>query len=153
VERHGSEALLRYNLPAGSLPFVERKAAYANQLVDVIWNQDLSRPLFSNYWSGANGWYRVAYDPGNGSCRQGKAPFSLSSSFPEGGFIGWQSYNPTLCRLGQRLFSLSLSIDPQDTAWFKKYYQHLWFYNAFSPLSSFKKIQFYSSLVGCTDTD
>ena len=50
-------------------------------------NGDATQPLFSNYWSGVNGWYRVAYDNGADQCREGYPPYGLTDSFPTGGYL------------------------------------------------------------------
>lgn len=77
-ERNGSQACSTFAFPVGVLPSRQVRDTYANQLVDVIWNQDSKYPLFSNYWGGAKGWYRVAYKPGNDSCRLGYPPLGMS---------------------------------------------------------------------------
>lgn len=57
VELNGSEAMSSYRMVVGVLPSGRVRAAFANQLADVIRNQDLHCPLFSNYSGRANGWY------------------------------------------------------------------------------------------------
>ena len=147
VERHRLKTLLRYSLPAGSLPSAEVRAAYANQLVDVIWNQDPQRPLFTNYWSGANGWYRVAYDPGNGDCRMGAPPYGLTSAFAQGGFTTWGGTNDILRNLGERIYRLSISTDSSDRSWIAKYYPRLAVSDMSPGVMQLGKIQFLSSLI------
>lgn len=61
--------------------------ALAKQVLVKVWNQDLAAPLFANYWSGDNGWYRVAYVNQTGRCYPGTPPYGLSSSVPLGGFL------------------------------------------------------------------
>jgi hypothetical protein len=80
--------------------------AFAKNLVAKVWNGDSQFPLFANYWNGANGWYRVAYDNGTGQCREGTPPFGLTASFPEGGYAAWSRYQPTIGRLGFQLYAL-----------------------------------------------
>jgi hypothetical protein len=147
VERHRLKTLLRYGLPAGSLPSAEVRAAYANQLVDVIWNQDQQRPLFTNYWSGANGWYRVAYNPGNGDCRTGAPPYGLTSAFAQGGFLTWGGTHEILRKLGERIYRLSLSTVSIDQAWMKTYYPQLTASEAAPGFRQLGKIQFLASLI------
>ena len=90
-----------------------------------FWNQDYTYPFFANYWGGANGWYRVAYKPVNGSCRIGNPPFGLSSAFPQGGFVAWAAYKPLLGELGVSLFRLSSSTCPADQEFIRRYYLQL----------------------------
>jgi len=91
----------------------------------VVWNGDKENPLFSNYFSGANGWYRVAYDIGIGQCREGTPPFGLTISFPTGGYITWARHNPTIGLLGQRLYELTSSKDGKVNPFIIKYYPGL----------------------------
>ena len=147
VERHGSQALLRYGLEAGNLPSAEVRAAYANQLADVIWNQDPRRPLFTNYWSGANGWYRVAYDPGNGACRIGASPYGLTAAFAQGGFITWGSTHHALGMLGKKIYYLSISTNSADLAWIAMYYPLLAVSDMAPGSMQMGKIQFLPSLI------
>jgi hypothetical protein len=114
--------------------------AFANTLVEIVWNGSERAPLFSNYWSGANGWYRVAYDDGTGQCREGIPPFGLTDSFPTGGYVIWAKYNSTVGVLGKQLYSSLHSSKPEDTAFITHYYSQLR-----TPLG---KIMFFPSLVG-----
>ena len=125
VYRLGNAASETYAIEPGVLPGRSIQTAYANQLVQVIWNQDVEKPLFANYWSGANGWYRVAYDPGNRTCRLGTPPFGLSSAFAQGGFIIWGVDSPMLASLGLSLYSATVSRPPADQAWLAKYYPEI----------------------------
>jgi hypothetical protein len=147
VERHRPQALLRYGLETGSLPSTDVRAAYANQLADVVWNQDSRRPLFTNYWSGANGWYRVAYDPGNGACRIGNPPYGLTSAFAQGGFMTWGGTHDILRKLGERIYWLSLSTLSTDQAWMRTYYTQLTASEAAPGFKQLGKIQFLASLI------
>ena len=72
------------------------RAAYVIQLADVIWNQDHTYLLVSNYWGSANGWSRVAYKPVNGSCLIVNPPYGLTSAFPQAGFVARNLYQPLL---------------------------------------------------------
>jgi hypothetical protein len=68
--------------------------------------------LFSNYWSGANGWYRVGYDErGSGKPAEGVPPYGLTKSLPTGGYITWAKYNPVIAIIGKRLYELINSTD------------------------------------------
>lgn len=114
-----------FSLTDAQLPSSELTKAFANTLIAVIWNGDMEYPLFSNYFSGANGWYRVAYDIGTGQCREGYPPFGLTVSFPTGGYITWARYNPTIGLLGQRLYELTSSADGKANPFIIKYYPGL----------------------------
>ncbi|MBS0211958.1 MAG: hypothetical protein JSR26_02090 [Proteobacteria bacterium] len=89
------------------------QVAFANQLEAVIWNHDQNNPLFSNFWDGRNGWYRAGYENGTGECRPGQPPYSLTGSFPTGGYVQWGIKNKTIRMLGERIYQL---IDDKDTA-------------------------------------
>ena len=122
-------------------------SAFANTLVAVIWNGDTRKPLFSNYWSGANGWFRVAYDNGTGQCREGYPPYGLTDSFPTGGYSTWAQHRPVIGLLGQRLYDLINAPNDTNSPFIMKYYP------AFSKLASAQnralaKIMFFPSLVG-----
>lgn len=104
-------------LPAKSLP-----SAFANTLVAVIWNGDTAKPLFSNYWSGANGWYRVAYRQRSGKCNEGNPPYFLTGAFPTGGYIAWARYNPVIGQLGKTLYKLMNDPSEENSAFIERYY-------------------------------
>ena len=99
--------------------------AFANQIVDVIWNKDEHYPLFSNFWDGSNGWYRAGYDNGTGSCRPGEAPYSLAWSFPTGSYPQWGALNSTIRALNLQLYALFNSTDPKAQEFVSKYYPSL----------------------------
>jgi hypothetical protein len=107
------------------LPAMRLPAAFANTLVSAVWNGDTDRPLFSNYWSGANGWFRVAYDNGTGQCREGSPPYGMSDSFLTGGYVTWARYQPVIGRLGRRLYELADSQEPEDAQFIARYYPAL----------------------------
>ena len=148
VERNGFQARSTFDFPVGLLPSRQVTDAYANQLVDVIWNQDPKYPLFANYWGGANGWHRVAYKPGNGSCRLGNPPSGLSSAIAQGGFLTWAKTSPPLRKLSKRLFEWSNSIFLYDQKTTSKYYSKLIVPDAVHASKQYGKLQFLSSLVG-----
>lgn len=113
-------ALSDKDLPAGDLT-----KRFANNLVAVVWNGDMNRPLFSNYWSGANGWFRVAYDNGTGNCREGYPPYGMSEAFLTGGYITWAQYQPVIGEIGKRFFRLDKKPDEAMTSFMLKYYPSL----------------------------
>jgi hypothetical protein len=132
-------------LPPSGLPL-----AFANTLVAVIWNGDSSEPLFSNYWSGANGWYRVGYDRGIGQCREGSPPYGLSDAFPTGGYATWAQYRPVIGLLGQRLYDLISNPDGPKYSFIVKYYPSL-SKSARDQERNLSKFMFLPSLVGVAD--
>lgn len=99
--------------------------AFANQIMDKIWNKDRQYPLFSNFWDGSNGWYRAGYENGTGSCRPGQRPYSLAVAFPTGSYPQWGSFNSTILMLSKRLYLLLHSTDPAAKAFMGKYYRAL----------------------------
>lgn len=104
---------------------VRLQRAFANQIVDKIWNKDRQYPLFSNFWDGHNGWYRAGYENGTGSCRPGQRPYSLAFAFPTGSYPQWGSFNSTILSLSKRLYLLLHSTDPAAKAFMGKYYRAL----------------------------
>jgi hypothetical protein len=78
--------------------------------------------LFTNYWSGANGWFRVAYDNGTGQCQEGYPPYGMSDAFLSGGYITWERYRPVIGILGRRLHQLIDSPRAQDRRFICRYY-------------------------------
>jgi len=101
---------------AGSvpLPSEEIQRNFARQIRTRVWNQDEKYPLFTNYLSGANGWYRVNYDNGTGRCFEGYPPYGLSDAFPTGGYAQWMSYDPKLKRIAVRILDLLQSNRKED---------------------------------------
>lgn len=106
LERNRSAIATQYGLGPAELPPAGLAAAFAATLVGRVWNGDAAQPLFANYWSGANGWYRVAYDNGTGKCREGYPPYGMSDAFLTGGYIAWARYQPVIALLGRRLYAL-----------------------------------------------
>ena len=147
LERNRSNLSKTFNLKDNQLPPADSAPAFANALVSVVWNGDKAAPLFTNYWSGANGWYRVAYDNGTGLCREGYPPFGLTDSIPTGGYFVWAKYNPTVGVLGKQLYSLMNSAKASDTLFVTKYYPSL-SHSASVQNRALSKIMFLPSLVG-----
>jgi hypothetical protein len=115
----------RFLPDARELPSANLTQSFANNLVGAVWNGDSDYPLFSNYWSGANGWYRVAYRGALGKCREGEPPYALSSAFLTGGYITWSRYRPVIGRLGKRLYTLLDSREEKGAEFIGKYYSAL----------------------------
>ena len=128
-------------LPPESLP-----TAFANTLVATIWNGDTEKPLFSNYWSGANGWYRVDYDGGSGSS-EGTPPYGMTDSFLSGGYVTWSKYNPIIGSLGRHFYDLTNSTKRDNDRFMEKYYKQF-SKGADAKSKNLNKLTFYPSLVG-----
>jgi hypothetical protein len=147
LERDRAAMKAVYALDDRQLPPAGLVNAFANALVADIWNDDTERPLFSNYWSGANGWYRVAYDNGTGQCVEGTPPFGLSDAFPTGGYVTWARYNPAIGTLGKNLYALTNRSDPDARSFVDHYYRSLG-PAANAPARMLSRFMFVSSLAG-----
>jgi hypothetical protein len=99
--------------------------AFSEQLIERVWNRDDEFPLFSNYWSGDNGWYRVSYKNGTGRCYGGYGPFKLSEAFITGGYVSWEIYNSFIGRLGRQIFETSRRSDQKARDYIKNFYPGL----------------------------
>ena len=113
-----------YNNPA--FDPVALREAYANQIVEKIWNGDMDRPLFSNFWSGDNGWYRVAYANQTGRQFAGYPPYGLNTSMPDGGYPLWGAFQPTLKNIFRSIFELSQTNDANAKSFISQYYRGLY---------------------------
>lgn len=136
-----------WQIPMNLLPDDATVQGFAKQLLTKVWNQDKARPLFANYLSGANGWYRVAYDNGTGRCAEGFPPFGLTDAFPTGGFVTWGHWVPQLHALGVRLFELLASDAPVDRRFVQQHYPKL--SNSSTPkVRMLQQLMFWPSLTG-----
>ncbi|MBW7892891.1 MAG: hypothetical protein H3C48_18075, partial [Chitinophagaceae bacterium] len=105
---------------------VALREAYANQVVDKIWNGDVNYPLFSNFWSGDNGWYRVAYAANETGRRfAGYPPYGLSISIADGGYPVWGAFHPTLNTIFRNIFELSQKNDDRARSFISRNYPGL----------------------------
>lgn len=125
LERNRQAMQIVFGLTADELPAAGLERAFASQLVGNVWNGDSRQPLFTNYWSGANGWYRVAYDNGTGYCNAGYTPFGLSDSFTTGGYATWARYYPVLGELGRTIYCMAETGNKSDQAFIRQYYSGL----------------------------
>lgn len=125
IERNRQAMREVFGVEETTLPSPAIIEAFAQQLIVKVWNGDIQHPLFSNYWSGANGWYRVAYDNGTPRCMEGHPPFGLSDSFPTGGYASWARYVPEIRTLGRRLYELSRASDEASRNFMDQYYPGL----------------------------
>lgn len=110
-----------YGLMPEQMPDQGLRNAFAAQLAGRVWNGDKSAPLFSNYWSGTNGWYRVAYDNGTDSCYSGYPPFGLSDSFPTGGYAVWSEAYPVIGEIARNIYRLTQAGDSANADYVRKY--------------------------------
>lgn len=121
--RRNIKALWGYDNPAFD-PIALRKA-YANQIAEKIWNGDVNYPLFSNFWSGDNGWYRVAYAHQTGRRFIGYPPHGLSSSIPLGGYPAWGAFHPTLKIIFRNIYELAQTNDSKAKSFISENYSGL----------------------------
>jgi hypothetical protein len=147
IERNRGHMVKVFGLASEDLPSREIMAAFARQLRMRVWNQDESKPLFANYFNGANGWYRVAYDNGTGRCQAGYPPYGLTDAFPTGGFATWAELDPGLRGLGERLYDLTHSSHLDDLAFVSTYYSTLGA-KASANVRMVAEIMFWPTLVG-----
>jgi hypothetical protein len=125
IERNRDALVEVVGIDEAQLPAPGLASAFANTLVAVVWNGDSAWPLFSNYLSGANGWYRVAYDNGTGDCREGYPPYGLTGAFLTGGYITWARHQPAIGLLGRRLYELVDSAEGERSPFVVRYYRNL----------------------------
>lgn len=145
MDRSHQSVMFFYQIDKKNLPNKNLKQAFVNQLLYKIWNKDEMYPLFSNYWDGTNGWYRVGYNDGSGKCREGVPPYGLSESFATGGFATWGSDSAIIRGLARRIFDLSLSSNLKDVEFMTKYYPNL--ASDEKPKHQYFKFMFFSSLI------
>jgi len=111
-----------YGLSASELSVADIAKKFAAQLVSRVWSGDKETPLFSNYWSGVNGWYRVAYDNGTGRCDVGSPPFGLSDSFATGGYAVWSRFYPVIGEMAHTIYALTQAKDSASLSYTEKYF-------------------------------
>jgi hypothetical protein len=131
-----------YQLPAPTL-----SKAFAGTLINMVWNGNKASPLFSNYWSGSNGWLDAYYS--NGECSEGFRPHGVTDSFPTGGYITWARHYPLIGELGARLYDLTNTATGAKTAFMTQYYPRLSASAEFES-NAISKFMFHPSLVGVT---
>jgi hypothetical protein len=135
-----------YGISPSALPRTDLRELFSSHLMNKVWNHDSNRPLFSNFWGGANGWYRVGFDNGTGRCNEGIPPYGQSLAFATGGYAAWGERVPQVGELGRRIYALSLSDKPEARTFISEYYPDL-----AEPENSMKgtmtRLMFWSSLV------
>jgi len=106
-----------------SLPGEDFFKGFSKRVVQVVWNQSLAYPLFTNYLSGANGWYRAGYSPSKGQCSEGFEPYGLSFSFADGGYAAFGRFEPKLKEIGRKIFFIMQNQSQEsDSAFVARYY-------------------------------
>lgn len=125
LDRNVNSMERAYDLPKSLAWSPHRANPFIAELVAVIWNGDERRPLFANYWGGANGWYRVNYQASGSGCFEGYPPYGLSDTFANGGFAEWRRYQPMVGDLGDRILALTKSDDASDKAFIQTHYPGL----------------------------
>ncbi len=143
--RKNIKAIWGYDNPAFD-PIALRKA-YANQIVEKIWNGDINYPLFSNFWSGDNGWYRVAYAHQTGRRFIGYPPHGLNTSMPLGGYPLWGTFNPTLKTIFRNIFELSQTNDSKTKSFISENYSGLLVKGSNTSTKPIQNLSFLSDLV------
>lgn len=141
--RENIKAVWGYDHPA--FDPVALRRAFANQVVEKIWNRDIKYPLFSNFWSGDNGWYRVAYANQTGRQFAGYPPYGLTLSMANGGYPVWGAFHPTLNAIFRNIFELAQKDDAEASAFASKHYQRL--SGSGSDKRSVRDLSFLSDLV------
>ncbi|MFS2204969.1 hypothetical protein [Variovorax sp. Varisp36] len=111
-----------YGLRSSDFPDADLAQAFAAQLVVSIWNGDKDAPLFANYWSGANGWYRATYENGSKSCSSGYPPFGLTEAFATGGYAVWAKYYPAIDEIAHSIYILTIGKNNASSAYIENYF-------------------------------
>lgn len=106
------------NITKRDFPSEQQMNQLANQFTYVVFNGDFQKPLFTNYFDGKNGWYRVNYSNRNGF---GYAPYDLSLSGINGGYCFWAHHNNDLEKLRTELYKFIKSNDAEVVAHREKY--------------------------------
>ncbi|MFO0610344.1 MAG: LamG domain-containing protein [Polyangiales bacterium] len=105
-----------------SFPSPRVMQGLAHQFAYRIFEGDLARPRFRNFFDGANGWYRVGYDGRPGF---GYQPWDLSAAALEGyGF--WSEHDPAIAPVLDALWAMVNSRDPAVVAFRDAHYYRYW---------------------------
>lgn len=123
---HVFETLYRNRSVTGqSFPTVEILTRLVNQMAYTVFNKDFKKPLFSNYFDGTNGWYRVNYDGREGF---GYGPSSMGPDWLLGGYPVWKKFQPDIKKVGKAVSDMIESTGDVDINNFKsRYYEHSFF--------------------------
>lgn len=103
-----------------SWPQEEDMTKIVNQFLYGVFNRNLNRPLFSNYFDGKNGWYRVNYGwdtkSGESPPGTGMAPYGASLSGITSGWGEWYRYNKDMGKVMASLWKMMRSTEMTDTS-------------------------------------
>ncbi|HEY8609587.1 MAG TPA: hypothetical protein VIM12_20915 [Noviherbaspirillum sp.] len=124
-ERNRAAMKSVFGISESRMPRPNLSTAFAATLVNRIWNGDMVRPLFANYWSGANGWFGARYDTDAAACSEGMTPYAMTDTFPTGGFITWSRRIPLIGALGRRLYDLTRASAPDEAKFIDDFYPTL----------------------------
>jgi hypothetical protein len=94
----------------------------SNQFVYVVFNGMHHAPLFTNYFDGSNGWYRVNYH-GAGF---GYGPYDLTHSALTGGFLMWGDYNKDIELLKYAMYNFMTTRESEISNHRKYYYGRIY---------------------------
>lgn len=149
LDRNRQAMRSAYGLAEEDFPPAELAQQFSAQIVTGVWNKDRRHPLFSNWMSGANGWYRVAYDNRTGRCVRGFPPYGLSNAFATGGYITWARFYPLLASLGQAIYGASQSTKGDAGTYIHAYYPRLAFKVGDTPsqVQVIERLMFWPTLV------
>ena len=98
-------------LLGADFPTRDDMVRFANQYAYGIFNKNFEQPLFSNYFDGTNGWYRVGYEGREG---YGFGPSDLSYAAMEGGFGFWAEFNDDISTINRVLLKLLMATELKD---------------------------------------
>lgn len=102
-----------------SFPSEETIKGLANQLTYGTFNRDFTKPLFTNFMDGTNGWYRVNYE---NRANFGYGPYQQSKALLTGGYGFWAAYNSDLKKVMLSLYKMIVSNDPTVVNFRRVYY-------------------------------
>jgi hypothetical protein len=115
-----------------SFPQAHDMQLVANQFVYKVFQGDFRRPLFSNFFDGSDGWYRVNYQgrasayPPSCACNSADKP-NLRLCLTSGAIQGWSQmsfFNNDLLKLQRALTLLAASNDAEAINFRKRFYTY-----------------------------
>jgi hypothetical protein len=95
-------------------------AMFANQYAYKVFNRDFENPLFTNYFDGTNGWYRVGY---SNRINFGYGPSDLSIASMTGGYSFWSLYNSDIRKITNSLYCLIHTEDTLKRTFLNQHYE------------------------------
>jgi hypothetical protein len=132
-----------------AFPDQEVMKGLTNQVIYGAFNRDFSKPLFSNFMDGTNGWYEVNYLGRSGF---GYAPYDMSIAIITGGYGLWSKYNPDMLKVMDALWKMLESRDPDIALHREMHYESAHYENyarkrtvSFSRVTSWELLNFLSA--------